>query len=216
MSWLRLTQDMLSVSVKELIEIASARSEREMREEIERVKLCRGQPGRLPYYTKAKASIREFHAGSHHAEWLVVRAAGMRRDSQSVTGWRRGDLMRCAARLEDWRVHFGRRVLSVETAPRLGLVCGGVRVTSSPDIVAREGDVRKLLRLEMRDYPPSELLAKTVPVVLFTAAVQYGFSVRPADAEYVYVHGGQVFVASNVSRVMNMVERICTDIRRFW
>ncbi len=205
-----------AVSVKQLVEVVSAQSERERRSVVARIKARRGQGHPPPYYTSAKAAIREFHANGYPRAWLTGRAADMRRDSVSALGWRRGDLLRSAAGLDDYGVHFGRRVLAVETAPTLGLVCCGVRVTSRPDLVAREGGVLKLLRLELRDQPPSATLQQIAPVVLFTAAAQYGFAVTPGDIELVHVRSGQVFVAREVTRIMRIVQQNCTVIHRYW
>lgn len=207
---------MPTVSVKELAEVVAAASPRERRKVVEQIRRRRGKGGPPPFYASAKSVIRRFHKEGHSQDWLEGEVSNMRRDARHAVGWRRDDLARSATALDSYRLHFGRRVLTIDTAPRLGIVCRGVRVTSSPDLVAREQGVLRFLRLELREEPLSQALVEIAPVVLFSAAAQYGFPVQPSDVELIFVRQGQVFVAQDVSRIMGMVERTCTEIRGCW
>lgn len=205
-----------TVSVKELVEVMAAQGDRLKRAAVERIRGRRGRGGPPPYYATAKATIRKFHATGRAAGWLAGRAADFRRDSIGATGWRRTDLIRSAALLDSYRVHFGRRILAVETAPRLGIVRVGVRVTVAPDIHAVENGARKLIRLDLGFSSPGSTTTQVVPVVLYTAAVQYGLDVMPPGAELVFVRAGIVYPAQDVTRIMDLVDRNCAEIRRFW
>lgn len=172
---------------------------------------------KILYYREARDRIAAYHRAGHGRDWLLGEAAHLETLAASTLDPAKTRLNHNARALREYARHFAKRRFEVQGELSLGLRHKDVVVSVSPDLHVREGDRRKIVKLEFNVGEPTRDVIRIISQGMFEAGERASLQLASSDVLYLDVPRGMQHRGARLgSRLRRNIEASCMTLSAIW